>query len=64
MEFSFLEQKENHKCSFMLRSNKYTHGIYPFDFELQVMYTLLMSTVQVRYIVKNSGKKVIHFSIG
>ena len=43
------------------------HGvarINPFDYELEVKYTLVGSTVSVEYLVKNIGKKKMPFVIG
>lgn len=58
-----------HKTSssiiFQLQANKNTKASYPFDFVLQISYTLQEKSIQVAYDVKNpSKKKSLYFSIG
>ena len=47
-----------------LSSNAETLEIYPFDFELNVTFTLLKKQMIVKYAVKNTGNKDMYFSIG
>ncbi|WP_433829815.1 aldose 1-epimerase family protein [Flavobacterium anhuiense] len=63
MEFSLLEKTEN-KAIFSLKSSEETLQKYPFDFELQLIYTLNESALELEYKVVNNGKKEMPFSIG
>lgn len=47
-----------------LVSDEETLKIYPFDFELNVTFTLLKKQMIVKYRVKNTGNKDMYFSIG
>lgn len=63
-EFELTEKTEN-SLLFSLRSNDETKKVYPFDFELEVRYTLDPSgDVRVSWIVKNPGTENLYFSIG
>ena len=50
--------------SFIMRSDAKTLEKYPFDFELEIVYTLLGRELNIRWIVRNIGDKTMHFSIG
>ncbi len=52
------------KAEFILKSNDKTKDVYPFDFELRVIYTLINSTIKVDYEIKNTGNKDMYYSIG
>jgi len=55
----------NNSLTFELVSNEELLEVYPFDFVLQVKYTLLESGVKVDYLVKNpSADEDLLFSIG
>lgn len=63
-EFTLTEQKDD-ELLFTLNSDEKTKKVYPFDFELQIRYTLLSSgELKVTWIVKNPGTKNLYFSIG
>ena len=47
-----------------MTSNEETKKSYPFDFELEVTFTLLKKQMLVTYSVKNTGKETMYFSIG
>lgn len=49
---------------FLLKSNKTTMELYPFDFELQITYTLQNSEVKVTYKVCNNSTEAMYYSIG
>jgi galactose mutarotase-like enzyme len=51
-------------ADFMLDSNEKTRGMYPFDFSLKVSFTLERRGVAVRYVVANTGRGRMYFSIG
>ena len=49
---------------FSLTSNDDTRRVYPFDFELELAYTLIANTLHLEYRVTNNGESVMPFSIG
>ena len=63
MEFSLIEKTEN-KAIFSLKSSEETLEKYPFEFELQLIYTLKESALELEYKVINYGKEKMPFSIG
>ena len=63
-DFRMVDQMED-SITFELRSTDELLKVYPFDFILQIKYTLLDSNVRVDYLVKNpSNKEDLLFSIG
>ena len=62
-EFKVFESSEN-KAVFLLSSSEETLKVYPFEFELQVIYTLEENQLQIQYKVKNNGSSSMPFSIG
>lgn len=62
-EFKVIESSKN-KAVFSLSSSEETLKIYPFQFELQVIYTLEENQLQIQYKVKNNGNSKMPFSIG
>lgn len=62
-EFKIVESSEN-KAVFSLSSSEETLKVYPFEFELQVIYTLEENQLQVSYKITNNSKKEMPFSIG
>jgi galactose mutarotase-like enzyme len=50
--------------TFSLSSNDDTRRVYPFDFELELIYTLENNTLQLDYVVTNKGDKPLPFSLG
>ncbi|AFK04673.1 Aldose 1-epimerase [Emticicia oligotrophica DSM 17448] len=50
--------------SFLLRSNEETLKVYPFEFELRLVYELYANLLSVTYHVTNVGEKDMYFSIG
>lgn len=63
MEFEVAEQNES-SITFSLKSNEETAEKYPFRFVFSVKYTLLQNSLQVSFIVENSGDDVMLFSVG
>lgn len=61
--FELKEQSKN-SIAFIQKSSEETRMAFPFDYELEVKYTLVGSTVSVEYLVKNTGKKKMPFVIG
>lgn len=63
MEFQLIDKTEN-SAVFSLQSNSETLKKYPFDFELQLIYTLNETTLDIAYKVINKGETKMPFSIG
>ena len=63
MEFQLINKTEN-SAVFSLQSNAETLKNYPFDFELQLIYTLRETTLDIEYKVINKSEYQIPFSIG
>ncbi|TDE43537.1 aldose 1-epimerase family protein [Flavobacterium rhamnosiphilum] len=63
MEFELLEATEN-SAVFSIQSSEKTLKVYPFEFELQIIYTLNENNLSIAYKVINNGKSQMPFSIG
>ena len=63
MEFELIDKKEN-SATFSIQSSEETLKIYPFEFELQLIYTLDENSLNIDYKVINKGKSQMPFSIG
>ena len=63
MEFQLIDKTEN-SAVFSLQSNEETLKKYPFDFELQLIYTLNATTLYIAYKVINKSETKMPFSIG
>ncbi|SHL82365.1 aldose 1-epimerase family protein [Flavobacterium saccharophilum] len=63
MEFVLTTKSEN-SATFSLQSNAETLKKYPFKFELQLIYTLKESTLDIEYKVINQNTTKMPFSIG
>lgn len=61
--FEVKEQGKNF-VTFIQKSSDETKKAFPFDYELEVKYVLVDSTVNVLYTVKNSGDENLPFVIG
>ena len=59
-----LIQTDKNKATFSLQSNEETKKVYPFDFELQLIYSLKNSELIITYKVLNKGSETMYFSIG
>lgn len=62
-EFDVIASAED-SATFSLKSNVETRGVYPFDFELIVNYSLSGSILKVNHTVINTGLEIMPFSIG
>jgi galactose mutarotase-like enzyme len=56
--------ESNSKATFTLVSNEETLKVYPFEFELSLVYEIVGNKVSCTYIVKNNGKEQMLFSVG
>ncbi|MGX4599892.1 aldose 1-epimerase family protein [Faecalimicrobium sp. JNUCC 81] len=63
LDFEVLDSTENF-ISYILKSNSDTKKMYPYSFELVIKYTLIQSSVNIEWTVKNTDSKDIYFSIG
>ncbi|BDU25912.1 aldose 1-epimerase family protein [Flavobacterium sp. GSB-24] len=63
MVFELIDKSEN-KAVFSLQSSTETLTKYPFEFELQLIYTLNESSLTLEYKVINKGDTTMPFSIG
>jgi len=63
MEFKLIEKLEN-TATFSLKSSVKTKKVYPFDFELQICYSLAENKLNISYKVLNLSETVMPFSIG
>lgn len=61
--FTVKEQEES-RVVFSLVQSEVTKEVYPFDFELELIYTLQESTLSVDYVVKNNSTSPMPFCIG
>ena len=62
-EFTAVKLSES-SALFTLKSSDKTKEVYPFDFELRVIYTLKEDSLAVKYEVENKGEDTMYFSIG
>lgn len=63
MEFKLIEKSEN-SATFSLSSSEETRKVYPFEFELLVIYTLDGNQLIIDYNIINNSNSVMPFSIG
>jgi len=59
-----VKEHDSKSVTFSLVSNTGTKKLYPFDFELELKYTLKDSTLHLGYTVRNTGKETMPFSLG
>ena len=62
-EFEIAGQTEA-SVSFRLNSDAESRKIYPFEFELTIIYALNKNELNTTWIVKNQDNKTLYFSIG
>lgn len=63
MEFELIDKKEN-SATFSIQSSEETLKVYPFEFELQIIYTLEENSLSIQYKVINNSNAQMPFSIG
>ena len=59
-----IEEQEDERIVFLLRSNDETMKSYPFPFEFRVIYTLSGAALRIDYRVKNPSDDELYFSVG
>ena len=63
MAFELIDATQN-SATFSIQSSEETLKVYPFEFELQLIYTLHGNNLSIAYKVINNGKNAMPFSIG
>lgn len=63
LNFSLISATDN-QAVFSLQSSEETKKVYPFEFELQLTYTLLETILELKYTIINNDKVDMPFSIG
>ena len=61
--FELIHATEN-SATFAIQSSEETLKVYPFEFELQIIYTLNENNLSIAYKVINNGKTTMPFAIG
>ena len=61
--FELIHATEN-SATFAIQSSEETLKVYPFEFELQIIYTLNENNLSIAYKVINNGKTTMRFAIG
>jgi len=57
-------KRDSDKVRFTLKSDETSLKKYPFNFSLAIMYSLQDNFLQVEYVVENTGKEDMFFSLG
>lgn len=63
LEFELIKKQDN-RAIFSLKSSEETLKKYPFEFDLQIIYTLVNKCLTIEYLVKNNNKITMPFAIG
>jgi galactose mutarotase-like enzyme len=63
MQFE-VEHKTVNSVVFLLKSNIETQKVYPFEFELRLVYSISGNEIELKYVVRNRSEKPLWFSIG
>ena len=63
MEFSVVSQEKSSVCM-LLSDSEYTKNIYPYSFNLKVLFKLNGEKLGVYYIVENKGNNPMPFNVG
>lgn len=59
-----VESADNTKAVFLLKSDVETLKVYPFEFELRVIYELKENRISITYVVINKTDGEMYFSVG
>ena len=63
-KFFDVKSSSENQVVFELNSDQETLKFYPFDFSLEITYTLIENKLTVSYNVKNTSEKELYFSLG
>ena len=58
------ESVSDDRAVLLLKANEQTKEVYPFDFELRVIFELTDNSVRINYQVDNNGTDTMYFNIG
>jgi len=59
-----VESQSPDSIGFLLHSDEATRAVFPFEFELRVIYRLLPEGLATTYRINNPGKVALYFSVG
>ena len=59
-----LESHTETSATYLLKSDSETLSVYPFDFELRIVYTIDGAALKIDYLVDNKTDRKMYFSIG
>jgi galactose mutarotase-like enzyme len=59
-----VESQSPDSIGFLLRSDEATRAVFPFEFELRVLYRLLPEGLTTTYRINNPGQAPLYFSVG
>ncbi len=59
-----LESYTENSATYLLESDSETLAVYPFEFELRIVYTVLGAAIKIDYLVDNKTDGKMYFSIG
>ena len=62
-EHEVVDPGHGHVC-FELRSNDETRALFPYDFKLNMCYTIANDALEQRYVVTNTGQVPLPFTLG
>lgn len=62
-QFALKEQTDD-SVTFALHDDEETKKVYPFSFQFSIKYVLKENAIGVAYLVKNTGKEDMYFSVG
>jgi galactose mutarotase-like enzyme len=63
MDFE-VEKCLGESATFLLKNNAETESIYPFEFELRLIYSIVENSLELKYQVTNPSQQNIWFSLG
>ena len=63
MDFSVFKQ-DKESISFNIESSTETKQKFPFNFRFEINYSLQENSLKVEYVIKNTGKGKMYFSVG
>ena len=59
-----VEKTDDTSAVFCLKANEESRKMYPFEFELRLIYNISGDALTLKYEVKNTGENTMYFSIG
>lgn len=59
-----VEFQTSDSATFFLQNTEETEKVFPFKFELRLVYSIVKNSLSIKYIVKNPSEETLWFSIG